>query len=127
MKEIEKIKFVLKSDSPQFEWEGLFPETQLNLVKYLYARLASAKRLLLDLTPGGSEFHGSPERCAQWAQDRISFTGKLAAERNRLRTAADALAVGVDELLEMLEDDELTPESMLGPIRALLHEYRATK
>ena len=61
------------------------------------------KALLIDLTPGGSEFHGSPERCAQWARDRISFTGKLAAERNRLRTAADALATKADKLLEHIE------------------------
>ena len=69
----------------------------------LETRLTAAERLLLDLTPGGSEFHGSPERCAQWAQDRISFTGELAAERNRLRTAADALAAEVSPAIEIVK------------------------
>lgn len=89
------------------------------------SRMNAAERLLLDLTPGGSEFHGSPERCAQWAQDRISFTGKLAAQRNQLRTAADALAAAMKELLEVYDDNEYIPDSFtFQPFRKVLRQYR---
>lgn len=29
-----------------------------------------AERILESLTPGGSQFHGSPENCADWVRDR---------------------------------------------------------
>ena len=48
---------------------------------------------LLALTPGGSEFYGSPQRCLSWIKDRMSMIGKIAAERNELREqVADLLA-----------------------------------
>jgi len=57
------------------------------------------------------------EADAQYLRDQLwKVRARLAA--------ADALAVGVDEFLEMLEDDELTPDSVLEPIRVLLREYR---
>ena len=31
--------------------------------------LVEARRLLLDLTPGGSEFVGDPRKCAEWAAE----------------------------------------------------------
>ena len=80
----------------------------------LETRLTAAERLLLDLTPGGSEFHGSPERCAQWAQDQISFTGKLAAERNRLRTTADALLTASKDAAKFVAKYVADTESTLG-------------
>lgn len=50
-----------------------------------------AMRLLCDLTPGGSEFVDSPERCAAWVRARLRFNTKLAVERNRYRRALQPL------------------------------------
>ncbi len=85
--------------------------------------MIEAEHLLLDLTPGGSEFHGSPERCAQWAKDRISMTGKLAAERNRLRIAADVLAVEAEQLLDIIRKGWAHGEACIA-LDAALREYK---
>jgi hypothetical protein len=88
-------------------------------------------RLLLNLTPGGSEYHGSPERCAEWIRDRLSSTGKLAAERNRLRTAADALAEAGEKAENALEifanatEVRYFTDSEIGAARAALRELSA--
>jgi hypothetical protein len=47
--------------------------------------------LLEGLTPGGSEFYKSPERCAEWAMERMRSAAKVAKERNELRAERDAL------------------------------------
>jgi hypothetical protein len=49
---------------------------------------------LESLTPGGSEFVGSPDRCVEFVRARLSTLGKVAAERNDLR----------DDLLKTDED-----------------------
>jgi hypothetical protein len=49
---------------------------------------AEAERLLESLTPGGSEFAGDPQACAEWARRRLTSVGKLALERNTFRAAA---------------------------------------
>lgn len=59
-------------------------------------QLEDIEQALLDLTPSGSEFHGSPQRCLDWIKARISSTGKLAAQRNRYRKAGEELAKAVD-------------------------------
>jgi len=48
-------------------------------------------KMIEKLTPGGSEFYNNPERCINWANDRMSSAGTLAAERNRLRTQVSNL------------------------------------
>jgi hypothetical protein len=55
---------------------------------------------LVRLTPGGSEFHGSPKNCLTWIKDRVSMTGKLAAQRNRYRTTGDELAAACEALAQ---------------------------
>lgn len=47
-------------------------------------------RLFEDLTPGGSEFHDSPDNCAAWARNRVGMTSKIAMERNVLRDQLEA-------------------------------------
>ncbi len=37
------------------------------------------------LTPGGSEFHNSPDNCIQWIRERLEHRAKIAKERNKLR------------------------------------------
>ena len=44
------------------------------------------RALLESLTPGGSEFSGDADRCAEFVRRRPDSTGRLAAERNRLRS-----------------------------------------
>jgi len=83
----------------------------------LEMRIVKLERLLLDLTPGGSEFYGSPERCAQWAKDRMTMTGKLAAERNRLRIAADALAVVAHRAVAFLNNQGALREELITALR----------
>lgn len=49
-------------------------------------RAEQVERLLEDLTPGGSEFHGSPERCAEFVRNRLAGV----IEQVKLRQAAEA-------------------------------------
>jgi len=49
-------------------------------------RAERAERLLEDLTPGGSEFHGSPARCAEFVRNRMAGV----IEQVKLRQAAEA-------------------------------------
>lgn len=41
---------------------------------------------LVALTPGGSEFHNSPDNCIRWVRERMRTCAKIAKDRNRLRT-----------------------------------------
>jgi hypothetical protein len=50
------------------------------------ARMCAA---LESLTPGGSEFHDSPQNCLDFVQDRLATAGKVAKERNELRAALE--------------------------------------
>jgi len=59
--------------------------------------------------------------------DGLWTLSDLCSKQSRRITAADALATGIDELLEWLEDDEHTPESKLQPVRALLRDYQVTQ
>lgn len=67
------------------------------------ARAEAAERELESMTPGGSEYHANPARCAAWVQSRLSTMTGLAKERNELRQRALAAeaklaAVPVDAL-----------------------------
>ena len=45
-------------------------DTYVEQLKAVQARANKAERTLESLTPGGSEFHGSPENCADWVRDQ---------------------------------------------------------
>jgi hypothetical protein len=66
--------------------------------------------LLEGLTPGGSEFYNSPERCAEWAMDRMRSVAKVAKERNELRKERDALAA---ELATVRAQLDAVPEIVM--------------
>lgn len=53
------------------------------------------------LTPGGSEYHDSPQRCLGWIKDRIAMTGKIAKERNELRAQRDDLLAAWNEFKDV--------------------------
>ena len=56
----------------------------------------SAMKILVSLTPGGSEFVDNPKRCVEFVNDRLQTVTELAKERNKLRDVNK-------ELLEALE------------------------
>jgi hypothetical protein len=49
------------------------------------------QRLLEDLTPGGSEFHDDPQRCAQYVRERLATVARVQAENRRLRAALQVM------------------------------------
>ena len=68
---------------------------------------------LLALTPGGSEYSGSPQRCLDWIKDRMAMTGKIAKERNQLRGQVADLLVAC-EAVEWVKDPEYNDKSSSG-------------
>jgi len=69
------------------------------------------RQYLEQLTPGGSEFHNSPEICFQWVQQRLSVAGKVAAERNLLREENERLEQRISDLTQSIMDRP-TPAQM---------------
>lgn len=58
----------------------------LDALAAMTTRAERAERLIEDLTPGGSEFHGSPARCAEFVRNRMAGV----IEQVKLRQAAEA-------------------------------------
>lgn len=92
----------------------------------LTRRAERAEHLLISLTPGGSEFAGSPERCAEWAKDRLTHYGKLAAECNSLRTEnkrlfnlAEPRRIGWEGAIAMQERAEAAAEMLVVALKAI--------
>jgi hypothetical protein len=88
-------------------------QTGLSLV----ADRSRFRSAILSLTPGGSEFYDEPERCVEWARERMANAAKLAKERNELRAEVErltgelaaanaALAATKQQLAEALVDIE---------------------
>ena len=59
------------------------------------AEMERLTRLLEGLTPGGSEFHDDPDRCAEFARDMMDGAAKQAL----LRKAAEAEVVRLTAML----------------------------
>jgi hypothetical protein len=72
-------------------------QTQNRLIDVLEIQ-ERLEAFLLDLVPGGSEFHDNPARCAEWIRERLATTGKIARERNELRAAAETLAEALEKV-----------------------------
>ncbi len=51
----------------------------------LASEIARLSTELAALTPGGSEFHNSPDNCIRWIKERLQNRAKIAGERNQLR------------------------------------------
>ena len=64
----------------------------------LQAENERLNRMLLDLTPGGSEFHGSPQKCYDFIVDSTAHFGKVAAERNHLRDENERLRAALEAM-----------------------------
>lgn len=94
--------------------EMLSPEE----VAPLRAEIAKLKRLFLDLTPGGSEFYANPERCAQWARDRMQFNVTMAMRHNQYRDTLAAIVRCYDSLSEL-------PASCVSELQPFIEDARA--
>lgn len=74
-----------------------FPKLQEEIIKL--------KRLLHDLTPGGSEFYDDPEYCAKWVKEsRLEHHYALAGQIKRLKEDNIALREQNRVLIEALKD-----------------------
>jgi hypothetical protein len=51
-------------------------------IERLNKEINDLRRALEDMTPGGSEFHGSPGRCLSFIRERMSTATKIVGERN---------------------------------------------
>lgn len=64
------------------------------------------------LTPGGSEFHNSPNNCLEWIKSRLIVQGALVAERNRLRAENARLDQAMaDTAAQLVEATERAQEA----------------
>jgi hypothetical protein len=63
------------------------------------ARIAALEAAIESLAPGGGEFHGDADRCIEWVRARLSTTGHIATERNRLRRRVTTLEAALRGLL----------------------------
>lgn len=73
---------------------------------------------LAALTPGGSEFHNSPDNCIQWIRERLESRAKVAKERNQLRkklAAAEKIFnhFTFDHLMKMENGEGKTPANLV--------------
>lgn len=57
----------------------------------LRERASYVTSLLESLTPGGSEFYGSPDNCARWIRDRLSATVKQVKKRKEAEAELERL------------------------------------
>ena len=68
------------------------------------ARVAELEKLFVDLTPGGSEFVGSPQNCIDWVKSRREDDRKALCDiAVRLREANERADKQCDELLALNE------------------------
>jgi hypothetical protein len=57
----------------------------------LIGEVRELQRLLEELTPGGSEFHDDPRRCAEHVRERLATVSRVQAENRRLREALEQI------------------------------------
>lgn len=101
--------------------KNLRSEGQTSRADYVEALQAEVTRLaaeLAALTPGGSEFHNSPDNCIQWIRERLESRAKVAKERNQLRkklAAAEKIFnhFTFDHLMKMENGEGKTPANLV--------------
>jgi len=110
-------------------WSTEYKAAIVNDLNEAQEYVKELEHLLESLTPGGSEFAGSPEACARWVRERLSSVGKLALERNQLREAGKALA----DIMKIVAQSpmyggvyEVSPEMMARIRNALIGWKEAT-
>lgn len=89
------------------------------------ARNAELLRMMESLTPGGSEFHNSPQRCIDFAKDtmrsRWESIRKLVRERNQARQEAEGLRITCDSRGSLIDGMEEAIEEMQAEINELAY------
>ena len=78
-----------------------------NPIVNLLDELERLDKLFQSLTPGGSEFVNDPERCVNWANDRIheefEITRKIVLERNAAEEKVKQLEILVGIQKDLLD------------------------
>lgn len=84
------------------------------------------RKALETLTPGGSEFYGEPERCAEFVRDRLSFTVQQQKRINELVKALEAI---IEHTPEMAGNTRKAEEhnARLAAVRAALTAAKGGK
>jgi len=83
----------------QIEW-SLYEELQKEN-KELKARLLELETRLYDLTPGGSEFNGSPDKCVRWIARQLQT--RVAVIRRYQKQAREDAAI-IEAALDIYPD-----------------------
>lgn len=81
--------------------------------------LEKLKRLLHDLTPGGSEFYNDPEYCAKWIRENreenhYALAGQIKKLKQELETGANQYAKAVADNGVLLEALKVAHKSIIG-------------
>lgn len=99
-------------------------QTQLDAAN---ARERDILRMFEDLTPGGSEFHNSPRRVADWIKDKIS--GRITAEirHKREMDAANARVAELEQRADALAKVEVDNARLVARIAALNDDNAALR
>lgn len=71
--------------------EKYYRESCAEIISEKDAKIMRLKKLLLDLTPSGSEFVNDPQRCFEYAKDQIAFKPRRLLEAERRLEQATAL------------------------------------
>ncbi|MES2287356.1 MAG: hypothetical protein V4547_16810 [Bacteroidota bacterium] len=84
--------------------------------------VAKLKRLLHDLTPGGSEFYNNPEYCAKWIresrqQEATSLKVMLKVEKEKNQTLTQRNVLLVKALQDVL--DEMPPKPTMQILKTI--------
>jgi len=81
----------------------------------LYRENQQLKRLLHDLTPGGSEFYNDPEYCAKWVKEEREGFKKFAVNKiDEVQTINQQLKKDIELLREALRANNLNLNICMG-------------
>lgn len=126
----------IEEEHPSWTW-GL--EVLSANAEAALSRAERAEGLLERLTPGGSEFVGSPQRCYEWAQERITEGSRLLVTATKERRRAEERLARVAEWAEWAKSSSSAhgiqgtvpllmaqPDAVLQRLRAILTEGETT-
>jgi transglutaminase-like putative cysteine protease len=106
---IEEDGFILTADGKNtvadfvpYSANSVFMAAARDDVPFLLAEVERLTRLLEGLTPGGSEFHGATDRCAEFARDRMGGAARQVLLRKAAEAEVERLTAERDRLREAL-------------------------
>jgi hypothetical protein len=94
-------------------------ERLYDTITRLITRAEAAEQTLESLTPGGSEFHGSPANCAEWIGKRMASI----VQNVKARREAEARAEATEQALAAIPTDALRNVLYSAKQHAFMHGY----